>query len=155
MAKPRQLPDALLWCTLKKRFLIRHGLQSLPPWHCMVGGAVEQFSEQAWSGLQYHCTEPLLMHDPAQCLWGVSTGSMKVAGASCPSCDGAATAVERRPAMESRVINLRRVMMFGRHGIDGSAYPNLTVIDAAPHAPSAVPVTGIVFMARMRLPDGL
>lgn len=121
----------------------------------MVGGAVEQFSEQSWSGLQYHCTEPLLMHDPAQCLWGVSTGSIKVAGASLPDCDGAAALVERRPAMESMAVKLRRVMMFGRHGIDESAYPNLTVIDAAPHAPSGVPVTGIVSMARMRLPDGL
>lgn len=52
-------------------------------------------------------------------------------------------------------VKLRRVMMFGRHGIDESAYLNLTVIDAAPHAPSAVPVTGIVFMARMQLLDCL
>lgn len=57
--------------------------------------------------------------------------------------------------MESMAVKLRRVMMFGRHGIDESAYLNLTVIDAAPHAPSAVPVTGIVFMARMQLLDCL
>ncbi|SFU94421.1 MULTISPECIES: hypothetical protein [unclassified Methylobacterium] len=58
------------------------GFQSSPPRHSMPGGAVEQFSSQVWSALQYHCSEPRLMHEPAQCLWGTPTGSEKDIGGS-------------------------------------------------------------------------
>lgn len=58
------------------------GLQSSPPRHSIAGGAVEQFNSQVWSALQYHCSDPRLMQEPAQCLWGTPTGSEKDNGGS-------------------------------------------------------------------------
>jgi hypothetical protein len=54
------------------------------------GGAVEQFNDQVCSALQYHCSEPRLMQEPAQCLYGTPTGSVTDGGTSLGGRDGCA-----------------------------------------------------------------
>jgi hypothetical protein len=60
----------------------------------MPGGAVEQFSSQVSSALQYHCSDPLQMHEPAQCLCGTPTGSEKDSGGWLRTREGPAVADE-------------------------------------------------------------
>jgi hypothetical protein len=107
----------------------RQCFQSSPPVHSMVGGAVEQFSAQVCSGLQYHCSDPRLMQEPAQCLCGMSTGSIKVALASVARVEGSAAAVERTPAMESITNTDRRIIELCHHVTEHGTYRNTDPIN--------------------------